>query len=162
MNADNETVTSITNRLKTVPDTAMPLPEAADVQLLTQIGFLAAGRGDAPRALRIFEALVLLRPQRAFAYVGLAATLLNAGRAMDAVQRLQTVRLPAGPEADMLEAFTGLALQLAGRSGESAYVLRQVVDRAQQGGASEGALLAARLRGEDLDPSPRPEPLAAL
>ncbi|MNW16091.1 hypothetical protein D3C71_2148220 [compost metagenome] len=59
----------------------------------------------------------------------------------------------------MLETFKGLALQLAGRSGESTYVLRQVVDRARQGGASEGAQLAARLRGEDLNPNPRPEPL---
>ena len=140
----------------------MPLPEAADVQLLTQVGFLAAGRGDVPRALRIFEALALLRPERAFAYVGLAATLLNAARAMDAVQRLQTVRLPDGAEADMVEAFKGLALQLAGRSGESTYVLRRVVDRACQGNASEGALLAARLLGEALNSSPRPEPTLAL
>lgn len=136
----------------------MSLPEAADVQLLTQVGFLAAGRGDAPRALRIFEALALLRPERAFVYVGLAATLLNAGRAMEAVQRLQAVRLPPGPETDMLDAFKGLALQLADRSGESTYVLRQVVNRARPGRACEGALLAARLLGEDLSPSPGPEP----
>ena len=136
----------------------MSLPEAADVQLLTQVGFLAAGRGDAPRALRIFEALALLRPERAFVYVGLAATLLNAGRAMEAVQRLQAVRLPPGPETDMLDAFKGLALQLADRSGESTYVLRQVVNRARPGHACEGALLAARLLGADLSPSPGPEP----
>jgi len=136
----------------------MSLPEAADVQLLTQVGFLAAARGDAPRALRIFEALALLRPERAFVYVGLAATLLNAGRAMEAVQRLQAVRLPPGPETDMLDAFKGLALQLADRSGESTYVLRQVVNRARPGRACEGALLAARLLGEDLSPSPGPEP----
>lgn len=136
----------------------MSLPEAADVQLLTQVGFLAAGRGDAPRALRIFEALALLRPERAFVYVGLAATLLNAGRAMEAVQRLQAVRLPPGPETDMLDAFKGLALQLADRSGESTYVLRQVVNRARPGRVCEGALLAARLLGEDLSPSPGPEP----
>lgn len=142
----------------------MSLPEAADVQLLTQVGFLAAGRGDAPRALRIFEALALLRPERAFVYVGLAATLLNAGRAMEAVQRLQAVRLPPGPETDMLDAFKGLALQLADRSGESTYVLRQVVNRARPGRACEGALLAARLLGEDLSPSPgpEPEPISAL
>ncbi|WP_159910928.1 M48 family metallopeptidase [Pantoea sp. 18069] len=140
----------------------MQLPEPPDVQLLTQVGFLAAGRGDAPRALRIFEALALLRPDHAFAFVGLATALLNAGRAIDAVQRLHTVRLPDGPESDMLEAFKGLALQLAGRSSESTYVLRQVVGRARTATASEGALLAARLLGEDLNAALRPAPVLSI
>lgn len=137
----------------------MPLPEPTDVQLLTQVGFLAAGRGDVSRALRIFEALALLRPERAFAYVGMTAALLNAARAMDAVQRLHAVRLPDGPETDMLEAFKGLALQFAGRSSESSYVLRQVVGRARHGSASPGALLAAQLLGEELGTTPRCAPL---
>ncbi|MEF9999332.1 MAG: hypothetical protein RR720_10260 [Comamonas sp.] len=140
----------------------MPLPEAADIQLLTQVGFLAAGRGDVPRALRIFEALARLRPDRAFAHIGAATALLNASRASDAVQQLQAVRMPDGPERDMLEAFRGLALQLAGRRSESIYVLRRVVDLARQGSASDAAVFAARLLGEAPHPSPRPEPLLAL
>lgn len=124
------------------------LPARRHAHLLTQVGFLAAGRGDVARAQRIFEALALLRPGRCFAHIGLATALLNASRATDAVQKLQAVRLPDGPEQDMLEAFKGLALQLAGRSGESAYVLRRVAGRARHAGASEGALFAARLLGE--------------
>ncbi len=130
----------------------MPLPDAHDIQLLTQLGFMAAGRGDAARALRIFEALALARPDRAFAFVGQASALMNTGRALEAVQRLQSVKLPDGPEADMLEAFKGLALQLAGRTGERTYVLRQLVGRARTTPPSEGVLLAARLLGT------RPEP----
>lgn len=131
-------------------------PDASDIQLLTQVGFLAAGRGDVPRALRIFEALALLRPDRAFAFVGLTSALMNAGRASEAVQRLQSVSLPAGPEADMLDSFQSLALQLAGRPGESTYLLRQIVSRSRHAPASEGALLASRLLGEDRGAAPRP------
>lgn len=135
----------------------MQPPDADDIRLLTQVGFLAAGRGDAPRALRIFDALALLRPQRAFGFVGLASALMNAGRAPEAVQRLQTVCLPAGPESDMLEAFRGLALQLAGRASESTALLRRIVLRPRQGPPSEGTLLAARLLGENLDAAPTSE-----
>lgn len=125
----------------------MPI-DSSDIRLLTQLGFLAAGRGDVSRALRIFEALALLRPHAAFAFVGLASALMNGGRATEAVQRLQSVRLPSGPEADMLQAFLGVALQLAGRTAESRAVLRQtMLDAATP---SEGALLAARLLGEGL------------
>lgn len=138
----------------------MMLPDASDVQLLTQVGFLAAGRGDVTRALRIFEALAVLRPDRAFAFVGLASALMNAGRASEAAQRLQSVSLPTGPEADMLNSFRSLALQLAGRPGESTYLLRQIVTRSRHTTASEGALLASRLLGEDVSATPRSAPLS--
>lgn len=137
----------------------MPLPEHSDIQLLAQVGFIAAGRADVPRALRIFEALALQQPERVFAYVGLTTALLNAGRAIEAVQRLHAVKLPDGPESDTLEVFRGLALQLAGHSSESTYVLRQVVRRARTSSGSQGALLAAQLLGEDLGAALRPEPV---
>ncbi|MFC7206472.1 tetratricopeptide repeat protein [Comamonas endophytica] len=95
------------------------LPDASDIRLLTQVGFLAAGRGDVPRALRIFNALALLRPGQAFSFVGLACALMNAARAPEAVQKLQAACLPPGPESDLVQAFQGLALQLAGRAGKA-------------------------------------------
>lgn len=127
------------------------LPESDDVQLLTQAGFLAAGRGNVAAALRIFEALALLRPEQAFGFVGLGSALMNAGRVNEAVQRLQSVRLPPGPEADMLDSFKGVALQLAGRHSESRFLLRQLVLRARSGTPSPGARLAALLLGEALE-----------
>lgn len=139
----------------------MLLPDACDIRLLTQVGFLAASRGDVPRALRIFNALALLRPDQAFSFVGMACALMNAARAADAVQRLQAICLPPGPESDMLRAFQGLALQLDGRAGESTYVLRQIVSRIDKGTPSEGARLAASLLGEDLDMVPMPQPMPA-
>lgn len=129
----------------------MQLPDidTRHIQLLTPIGFLAAGRGDVQSAVRIFEALALLRPEHAFPLVGLATALMNSGRAAEAVQRLQSVHLPAGPETDMLRALHGLALQLAGRNAESHFVLRQVVAQARCGALSDGARLACRALGEE-------------
>ncbi|MET1115649.1 MAG: hypothetical protein ABWY08_11960 [Comamonas sp.] len=125
------------------------LPDPADIRLLTQVGFLAAGHGDAPRALHIFDALAVLRPNRAFAFVGLACALMNAGRAAEAVQRLQALHLPEGPERDMLHAFQALALQLAGRASESTQLLRQIAARVPQEPPSDGAQLAARMLGQN-------------
>lgn len=89
--------------------------------MLTEIGFLAAGRGDIPKAEAIFGALRSLRPQRAFAYVGLAVAYLNADRQEEAAQLLwQSLAQVDDPgERADIEAFRGLALQLAGRHSES-------------------------------------------
>ena len=136
----------------------MPPPDKDDIQLLIQVGFLAAGRRELAAALRIFEALAVLRPDQAFGYVGLGSALMNAGRAGEAVQRLQSVHLPPGPDADMLDSFKAVALQLAGRHSESRSLLRQLLQRAGPAATSPGAHLAARLLGEAPDMQPRPAP----
>ncbi len=120
-----------------------------DIQLLTQTGFIAAGRADVQRAERIFGALAMVRPQNDFPHVGMAAALLNAGRPADAAARLGSVQLPPGDAADMVQAVRGLALQLDRRPGEGTRVLRAVAARAQNGATpSEGARLACKLLGE--------------
>ena len=58
---------------------------AADIGLLTRIGFMAAGASLPRQATAIFESLALLRPRRAFAYIGMATLQLNAGQAEAAV-----------------------------------------------------------------------------
>lgn len=137
------------------------LTESDDIQLLTQAGFLAAGRGNVAAALRIFQALALLRPDQAFGYVGLGSALMNAGRAGEAVQRLQSVQLPPGAEADMLDSFKAVALQLAGRHSESRLLLRQLLQRAATDAPSPGGQLAARLLGEGPEMPSRPTPAGA-
>ena len=119
-----------------------------DVNLLTQIGFLAAARGDAKRAEVIFGALLRVRAERAFAHVGLAMTWLNAGRAGDAVAHLRNVRLADKEDNDLVQAFLGLALQLDARASEAQRVLSGVAQTAENTHATEGALLAQRLLGQ--------------
>lgn len=91
-----------------------------EIKLLTEVGFLAASRGDAKRAKGIFIGLQKLRPQRAFAYVGLAVALMNTGRHDEAATLLtNAVERVDLEEQGEVNAFLGLALQLAGRTSES-------------------------------------------
>ncbi len=119
--------------------------ESSEIRLLTEIGFLAGGRGQFEQARTIFDALIQLRPERAFPYVGLAMALLNAGRADEAVARLASARQSlesviraagASPntqalrdEHATLSAYYGLALQMAGHSAESSKILGVLAHR---------------------------------
>ncbi|MCY1516877.1 hypothetical protein D9M68_515360 [compost metagenome] len=115
---------------------------ADDARLLSEVGFLAAGAGDAARAETIFSALRRLRPGQAYPVIGLSVAWLNAGRAPDAVRLLESA-VPADPaERPLLDAWRGFALQLAGRNRESARLLEAVAS-----GDGEGARLARALLG---------------
>jgi predicted Zn-dependent protease len=155
-------VTAPRHWLNSCPPREPYLLETEDIRLLTQVGFIASARADVQRAERIFGALLCVRPDRAFAPVGIATALLNAGRAGDAAQRLANAQPAAGEEADMVQAFLGLALQLDGRAGEAMRVLHPVAargDNVDPAGTTEGVRLARRLLGEPAEDAtipPRP------
>ena len=94
--------------------------ESEDIRLLTEVGFLASSNADIARAEAIFGILRELRKTSSFPYIGLAMAYLNAGKAEDAVRSLElaadVVASDVRPE---LDAFRGLALQMAGRLSES-------------------------------------------
>lgn len=120
--------------------------ESKEIRLLGEIGFIASGRGSVAHAKAIFSALQLVRPEKAFSYVGNAMALLNAGKYADASSLLADVRLPEGEEADTVEAILGLALQLEGRANESTRVLQGVVARsASSQDGNDGVRLAQAL-----------------
>jgi len=113
--------------------------------LLTEIGFLAAGRGQFEQARTIFGALIQLRPNRAFPHVGLAMAMINQGRAAEAAVALAAARralesivasvevgaagVDLRDEHATLSAYYGLALQMAGHSAESSKILGGLADR---------------------------------
>ena len=117
--------------------------EADDARLLTEIGMLAAGRGDVQHADTIFNALRRLRPGRAYPLVGLAVARLNAGQADEAVHLLENVALADGPEQGVVRAWCGLALQLAGRRAESLKVLSEAAAL-----PGDGGVLARQMLGQ--------------
>lgn len=123
------------------PETAFVLA-ADDARLLTEVGFLAAGAGDAARAETIFKALRRLRPVAAYPLIGLAVAWMNAARAPEAVALLESAVLADPGERALLDAWRGFALQLAGRNGESRRLLEAVAQ-----GQGEGATLARGLLG---------------
>lgn len=102
------------------------LVDSNEVRLLTEIGFLAAARGDVRRAQRIFGALEHIRPASAAVYVGLALSHLNNASADEALRILERgLRLVPGDDAPLLHAFRALAFQSSGRSSERMRALRQ-------------------------------------
>ena len=118
--------------------------------MLTEAGFIAAGRGDVQRAECIFSALLRVRPERSFAHVGWCSALLNVGRTAEAVQALERARpqLAPGEDADTVGAFLALALQLDGRSSESQRVLHTLLEQAAAGADNDGLRLARHMLGE--------------
>lgn len=129
---------------------ATPL-DASEIRLLTEIGFVAAAGAQVDRAAEVFRALVHLRPQRSFPYIGWALALLNAGRAQEAVETLDRAKVALGSarqDADLVdaEAFRGLALQQAGRSAESRRALEWAAEHDPVG--STGRLVRGLLGGE--------------
>lgn len=132
--------------------------DAQEARLLAEVGMLAAEAGDVVRADRIFGALRALRPGRAYPYIGLALARLSAGRAAEAVRLLESAAAMDDPaERGVVDAWRGLALQLAGYAAESRRVLNE--SAAMPG---EGATMARRLLGLDDDPAripSKPEPV---
>ncbi len=122
--------------------------DAPDARFLTEVGMLAAGRGDMARADRIFTVLRRLRPDRAFPLLGLAVARLNAGRASEAVGLLREVHLPDPDEQAVVQSWCGLALQLAGNFAQSRHVLLEAAQ-----GSGEGAVLARQMLGLAADGS---------
>lgn len=116
----------------------------AEIRLLADLGFAAAGRADVARAETIFAGLRDLRATRAFPYIGLATAYMNAGRPDEAVLALQSALEHVQDERAEIDAFLGLALQMAGRTAESGRALERAAGGPQQ---SDGARLARHMLG---------------
>lgn len=100
--------------------------EKQDLQVLAQLGYIAASRADVASAETIFAAVELERPASGAAFVGLALAYMSAGRTNDAVRTLDRgLLVPGQTDSAEIHAFRGVALQLAGRGAESLKALRQ-------------------------------------
>lgn len=116
-----------------------------DMRLLTEIGMLGAGAGLPLRASTetLFRKLMVLRPSRDFAYIGLACTYLNLGRPDDAVRVLERGLQIMDSTADdtptsdraMVQAFLGMALLMARRTAEAMALLNTLAQNCQHGPA---------------------------
>lgn len=108
------------------PQTALVL-DSDEIRMLTEIGFLATGNGYVDHALRIFNALRLVRPQRAFPVIGLAITLMNARKTEQAVQLLESVSLSCPSEQLQRNVWLGFALQQSDHQNAGRQLLQSVL-----------------------------------
>lgn len=109
--------------------TSESLMSPAEIRLLSALGFMAARSGHVVPAIRIFEGLAVLRKDKAFPYVGLALAMICVGAYGDAANVLRERGLVACPGDPEIEAYLGLALQLAGRTSEATVVTRELQTR---------------------------------
>ncbi len=133
---------------------------AADVRLLSDIGFVASCSRQTQCAVQIFQALTLVRPLRAFPYVGLGLAYLNARQAPAALAALALGRQvlggwppPHGPEhaeeLALLRVFEGIAAHADQRRAEGFQLLRQALHTAPPEGPA--ARLARSVLGLGAD-----------
>jgi hypothetical protein len=113
---------------------------ADDVRLLLDLCFVAAGRAAVDDTDAMAEGLLALRPGLEGPELARALARLNAGQADEAVTLLRARRPTSADARPLHDAVLGLALQLAGRSGESRRVLEQAA-------SMPGAGLARALLG---------------
>lgn len=120
--------------------------QSEDVRLLTQLGMVGAGAGIKDATEALFRGLMTLRPQRDFAYIGLASLHLNQRRPEEAVRVLeQGLRVMVSGQADdsdlaMVQAFLGLTLIMSKRTAEAMALLKTLLANSQH----EPALRMAR------------------
>jgi cytochrome c-type biogenesis protein CcmH/NrfG len=100
---------------------------AAEVQLLTEIGLMACGARNTPSAKAIFEGLRILRPNEATWLIGLAMSRLEAGLPHDAVAVLENSSLLSNDDNADVKVFLAMSLIAAGRRSESARVLNDLL-----------------------------------
>lgn len=99
-----------------------------DMQLLAQIGFLAAHSSQQSPARSIFRALRVARPDSVLPFIGLAMTEVAAGRGAEAARLLRDEALREHPGHGQIRAFLGWTLAESGNAGEAAKVLQSVLD----------------------------------
>lgn len=97
-----------------------------ELQLLAQVGFMGAARGDVAAAAKIFSAIELERPGALVTFIGPAIAHLHAGQAAEAISCLERAEKVVAPEErPELYAFLGLAYQVDGQMARSFDALRK-------------------------------------
>ncbi len=140
--------------------TADSLMTPAEIRLLSALGFMAARSGHVVPAIRIFEGLTVLRKDKAFPYVGLALAMICVGAYGDAARVLRERGLLACPGDPEIEAYLGLALQLAGRMSEAAAVTRELQARKDLSSGLQALVKTVSGLADGQPASDRPRPAA--
>jgi hypothetical protein len=164
-----------------LPEPPLPPPlQPDDIRLLSDVGFVAVAAGLHRQAVDTFAVLQLLRPHRAFPYIGEASSHFNEGQpeeaekvlrrgrklldqfAFGARQGTTTAESPVREDAEtaqlkedraLLAAFHGLALQLSHEPSRASQALRQALDIEPDGAA---ARIARTMLGLGTDSAPLP------
>lgn len=100
-----------------------PSVTSDDVRLLAAIGFLAAKSGCVAPAIRIFEALIKLRPGAVFPLIGLSIAYMAVGMTPEAIYVLTERASTTRTEDDTLYLWRSLAFHQSGNRTQAATAL---------------------------------------
>jgi hypothetical protein len=118
---------------------------AEDIRLLAAIGFLASKSGCVAPAIRIFQALIKLRPQADYPYIGLSIAFMAVGMNSAAIEVLMERESPTNSESDSMDLWRSLAFHLAGNRSSAAASLKKY---ATTGSANTNQALIEKLTRE--------------
>ncbi|MEM7475303.1 MAG: hypothetical protein AAF483_09955 [Planctomycetota bacterium] len=116
--------------------------ESDKLQLLMEIGLLAAGQGMGKEAETIFRALEAARPDSELPLIGRAIMHMNLSKNDMAILNLRSALLK-NPNSELAMAFLGFALKSMGMNEASENALRQVTELQEDNAAT--ALASAML-----------------
>jgi hypothetical protein len=102
-----------------------PSVTSDDVRLLAAIGFLAAKSGCVAPAIRIFEALIKLRPGVVFPFIGLSIAYMAVGMSPESLYVLTERSTTTRTEDDTLYLWRSLAFHQSGNRTQAATALQK-------------------------------------
>lgn len=105
--------------------------DADEMRRLVSIGFYGALNGQAEPALRLFDALGMLRPDQGFPYIGKALALMATGRPSEAARVLED-GLARYPGDDEMRVLLGVSLRVGNRGHHARAVLESLAVRDAQ------------------------------
>jgi tetratricopeptide (TPR) repeat protein len=101
------------------------------LQILTEIGYVAAGCGLSRQAESIFTGIIAVRPNSEFSWISYAIAKISMGHLSEAFEMLTKRALVLNPKNDLAKAFLGLILSRVGSHKISEQFLNQVIDENQ-------------------------------
>ena len=106
--------------------------ERSFLQLMMEIGFLAAGYGYFQEADVIFEGLKELCQESSSPSIGLAFSKMCRNEFDDAINILENEAKKSPDNKDLIEAYLALALRLAGQSKRAKTIAQNLVEKGNQ------------------------------
>ena len=144
--------------------TKLQFPLAShEIRLLAELGFMAASSGQVATATEIFDALIRLRPTKAFPYVGKAVALLFVGSIPAAIELLSTASQLVETDQEQIWIYLALAFQRKGDLGKARKILDYLLN---SGELSEVDVIFAKailnsVKNAGLE-QPQPFPVTAI
>ena len=108
-------------------DSQFPLA-SNEIRLLAELGFMSAANGQVSAATEIFDALIRLRPTKAFPYVGKAVALLFVGSIPAAIELLLAATQKVETDQEQIWIYLALAFQRNGVVDKARKILNHLLD----------------------------------